>query len=296
MCAAPVDAPSHFSEFENQGHLGTGSFGDVFRVRRDDGEYALKWLHGAAPPEARARFENEAWALQTLAHPGIPRFIARGEHLGRPWLVMTLAAGCSLEDLWATQVAERAPGGQMRVLDITIAVLDALSYMHGRNIFHRDVKHANIIATESVSDVTLIDFGFCRGVGQPAHAPSFRNVGASRFSPPSKLEYPPNNHRTHDVFAVGVVAYVLLTNEFPWNVSETEDRGRLCDAMLHSDPRTIQTINHFVDIELSNFIHSLLDINDDHRPTAAAALDMARRIEARLFRVLVATLSTATFE
>jgi HD superfamily phosphohydrolase len=128
----------------------------------------------------------------------------------------------------------------------------------------------------------LIDFGFCRGIEQPAHAPSFWNVGASRFAPPSKLDYPSKTHPTHDVFAVGVVAYLLLTNKFPWQVSEKEDRGQLRDAMLRATPLYISVANRFVDAAVARFIHRLIVVNDDARPLAAAALDEAHRLKITL--------------
>ena len=283
MSVEPADAPSSFDDYLKLNYLGGGSFGHVFKVRGPgDAEYALKWLRADAERDARPRFENEVWALKNLSHAVIPRFVSEGEHLGRPWLVMTLAVGNSLRVLHEKQVREHAPSGQMRVLDIVIALLDALSYMHERGIYHRDVKDANVIATESVSDVTLIDFGFCRGIGQPTTPPSFWNVGASRFSPPQKLDYPSEIHPTHDVFAVGVLAYLLLTNNFPWQVPDSENRGRLRDAMLAADPPIIATINSFVDDEFSKFVHSLLEIDDQNRPAAGDALQSALRIKAAL--------------
>lgn len=282
MSAEPPDAPSAFGEFVKVGFLGAGSFGHVFHVRRGDEEFALKWLKPDAEADARPRFENEAWALQALDHPVIPRFIDRGEHNGRPWLVMTLAHGISLRALHEKQVRERTPCGQMRVLDIMIAVLDALTYMHARDVYHRDVKDGNVIAAESVTNVTLIDFGFCRGVQQPEHPPSFWAVGASRFGPPTKLDYPSEVHSTHDVFAVGVLAYLLLTNRFPWQVAESENRGRLRDAMVNTDPPDLLTINSFVDPEVAGLISRLLEINDDARPSAADALGRARELKSLL--------------
>jgi len=278
----PLDSPPFFETFEKTGYLGAGSFGHVYRVRDASGEYALKWLRSDADDDAKARFENEAWALQTLSNPSIPRLISRGTHSGRPWIAMSLAPGKPLKELWEEQLRDGTPSGQLRVLDITIAVLEALSYMHARGIYHRDVKHANILATESVSSVTLIDFGFCRSIEQPAHAPSFWNVGASRFAPPNKLDYPSRTHPTHDVFAVGVVAYLLLTNKFPWQVAETEDRGRLRDAMQRTTPIHIEVANRFVDQAVARFVHRLIVINDDARPTAATALEEAKRIKATL--------------
>src|SRR5713226_3638454 len=198
--------------------LGSGSFGETFQVTSpDDTEYALKLLRSGADKDARLRFLNEIWALKSLNHPVIPKFISEGEYDGRPYLVESLAQGKSLRQQLAEQRGEGGASSQMRVLSIVIAVLDGLAHMHERGILHRDVKDDNIIANRSVSHVSLIDFGFCKGPQQPADVPSVWNVGAARYCPPSKLDHPTNAHPTHDVFAVGVVGYLLLTNCYPWD-------------------------------------------------------------------------------
>lgn len=282
MSDEPLDSPLRFDDFERIAFLGAGSFGHVYSVRNDDGDFALKWLRSDADDDARARFEKEEWALRKLSHPSIPRYVGRGACLGRPWIAMSLAPGKSLNELWESHEQDGTPGGQLRVLDIAIALLDALAYMHRQGIYHRDVKPANIIATESVSAVTLIDFGFCRGLEQPAHEPGFWKVGASRFAPPSKLDYPSRTHPTHDVFAVGVVAYLALTNRFPWEVTDEEDHGQLRDAMRRTSPAYISTVNRFVDADVARFVHRLIVIDDDTRPVAAAALADAERLKTTL--------------
>lgn len=263
--------------------LGSGSFGQTFRVKALDGtEYALKLLRSGADSDARQRFKNEVWALKSLDHRVIPKFIAEGSYSGQPYLVESLALGKSLRKQVQEQRAEGGASSQMRVLSIASAVLDALAHMHGRNVFHRDVKDDNIVATQSVSHVTLLDFGFCKSPGQTADVPSVWNVGAARYCPLNKLKHPANVHPTHDVFAVGVVGYLLLTNAYPWDISQSEDVGHLRERMASQAARPIVELNSLVSKDVSDFFGKLLIQNDDVRLDAKTAFQECEALREKL--------------
>lgn len=277
-----------FGELKATAKLGTGSFGETFRaVDSANIGYAIKWLRSDADRNARLRFENEKWALQQLDHPRIPKFISEGQSLSRPYFVMSLARGGSLRKLLA---AQETGGGanQMDVLSIMEAVLDALTYAHSKQILHRDVKDDNIVATPSMSHVTLIDWGFCKGPGQPADVSSFWNVGAARYSPPDKLRHPSEAHPTHDVFAIGVVGYLLLTNRYPWDVGPSEDFGHLAERMLRERSVPVSSLNYSVSNEVSQFLSRLLVLNDDRRLCAEEARDECRTLQTQVSRELSA--------
>jgi serine/threonine-protein kinase len=256
--------------------LGTGSYGDVYAVTdADNHEFALKWLKEGAERQGRLRFENEIWALRRLEHPSIPKVIEEGEHAGRPYLVMTRARGSSLRVRLETQLRTGGIMPEIRTLHVAIAILDAVQHMQGLGISHRDIKDANIVATSDTQSVVLIDFGFCRGPGQPNEAETFWYAGAGRFSPPSKIENPRKVHPNHDVFAVGVVLYLMLTNKYPWDASSPAELRR---RMLRVRPRLICDINPFASKDTSLFVDGLLTTDDDARPRAGDALTAVREM------------------
>ena len=183
----------------------------------------------------------------------------------------------SLRDVWNHQVEQHGVSGEMKILHILIGVLDALKAMQEIDISHRDVKDDNIIATDSGSNVTLIDFGFCKGTGQPKNPDSFQNIGAPCYAPPSKLKHPSIIHATHDVFSVGVVAYLLLTNKYPWRVSKGLDKGHLIDSMSSDNLIPVNQINNLVSAKLSSFISKLLIIDDDSRPNLKSRINRSSR-------------------
>ncbi len=182
--------------------------------------------------------------MQHLNHPAIPKLVARGFKENRPYFVMTLAKGRNLQKVYELQQEEGGTISHRKMLRIADILLDALSYVHDEGIHHRDVTSNNVVVTESLSDVMLIDFGVCKGRNRPADAATFWKLGTSRFAPPDKLRYPTQSHSTQDVFAVGVLGYLLLTNHFPWSVGGSEgDRGALEDAMRSIVPSPIHQVN-----------------------------------------------------
>lgn len=279
---SPTSYPGTFGRFQTIKELSSGSFGRTFLVQDGECTHALKWLRHDAPEEGRPRMKNEIWALKQLDHIAIPAFVASGEHEGRPYYAMTLAPGKSLRKRYAIQKGWGSTSGEKWVLTIVEGILRALVHMQSRDILHRDVKDDNIMVDNDLKHITLVDFGFCRGAGQPIDVASFRNVGAYRYSPPDKLRHPSQVHITHDVFAIGVTAYLMLTNEYPWSVSEKEDAGHLEHSMRTSLPPDVDQINSLVSRDVAAFISSLLVIDDDHRPLPADAEVHAHEILERI--------------
>lgn len=268
-----METPERIDDYEVEQLLGSGAFGHTYQVRTPEGEhFALKWLRSDPEPTGPKRFENEVWALKHMSHPSIPAYRGEGMHQGRPYLVMSLAEGQTLQSFLDQQIRERGTMSELRVLNVARSILSALAHAQDRGIYHRDVKLANVIASASAQRVALIDFGVCKGQGQPNDAATFWNAGASRTSPPTKLRHPTEVHPTHDVFAVGVIAYALLTNRYPWSVGHSEDRGHLEDLMLHTSPTPIDSLNSFVTPSVSDFFMRLLTVDDDRRPSAAEAV------------------------
>lgn len=266
--------PENFGPYKNLGFLGEGSYARTFRVQIGSERFALKWLLPSARPEGRPRFENEIWALQSLNHRAIPRFIDQGMHDGQPYLVMTLAKGKSLRQQLRLNSRWAAVSGEKWVLSVLRVISDALAHMQAQKggIFHRDIKDDNVIATADARAISLIDFGFCKSSQQPREVATPRNAGKIWFSPPSKLHNASYTHKTHDIFGVGVLGYLLLTNELPWLVPDDQDAGHLQELMQSTRPIRVDILNSLVSRKTASLIDLFLETVDDVRPTPAEAL------------------------
>ncbi|MDL4775273.1 serine/threonine-protein kinase [Actinomadura xylanilytica] len=177
--------------YRNIGQIGQGGMGSVWRAHdiELDREVAVKELRvpeQATDQERRvwyARMEREARAAARLRHTGIVTVYDRvmGDD-GRPWIVMELVRGRSLEQLLAEQKA--LP--QSQVAAIGLAMLDALSAAHAQGVVHRDVKPANVLLEGD--RVLLTDFGIAALEGDVTITRSGMVLGTPAYMSPEQVE------------------------------------------------------------------------------------------------------------
>lgn len=276
-----TELPSEIDGYTIVRALGSGDFADTLLGRRNEEEVAIK-LARVTNGDPVERLRTETHVLPALEHDAIPKLLGHGEFDGRPYVIMTLAKGTTLREIWRSNLRRNGRVSDVEVLRVTSTLLEALAHMRqvthsaGMGWVHRDIKDANVLATRDFRAVTLIDFGFCKedGASDRRLDDSFFRAGAARYAPPTKLDYPSTAMSTHDVFAVGVLAYQLLTNEFPWSVGE--GRGELVDLMRNATPTLVSDLNSAVRQEVVAFVNALLEIRDEYRPTAAEAAKRAQ--------------------
>ena len=160
----------HEERYQTGALLGRGGMAEVFagidsHLRRP---VAIKRLRQdrALNPILRARFRREASAAARLNHPGIVAVLDTAEVMPSttgstpiPIIVMELVDGCSLRE--TLRDGPRLTSD--RALEITEAVLRALTASHAAGIIHRDIKPANVLLT-STGQVKVADFGIARSV------------------------------------------------------------------------------------------------------------------------------------
>ena len=209
--------------YEIVGPRGAGGMGEVYRARdtRLDRQVAVKLMRApvAADPAQRERFEREARAVSSLAHPNVCTLFDVGEHEGFPFLVMELLDGETLAGRLA-----RGPLDAAEALRVARDLASALAAAHRRGIVHRDVKPANLVLTEH--GAKLLDFGLAKGRGEPAafsdaatlaHTSPGMVVGTLAYMSPEQLEGAPVDART-DVYAFGVTLYEACAGRRPFTV------------------------------------------------------------------------------
>jgi serine/threonine-protein kinase len=191
--------------------LGVGGMAAVYvGVHKIGRREAIKILHPeiARNKELRARFEQEARAVNRFHHPGAVeiRDIDVSED-GAPFLVMELLDG---EPLSARAEATTSfdVGELLRIVD---AVLDVLAAAHAEGIVHRDIKPDNLFLLRD-GRVKVLDFGIARmrqEAGASLHTRTGSTLGTVTFMPPEQVKGLPIDARA-DLFAVGATMFRLL--------------------------------------------------------------------------------------
>jgi serine/threonine protein kinase len=222
--ADPLIGRTLDGRYEVLGRIGVGGVGVVYRGRQVQlGRLvAIKVLHqdAAVIPEWRRRFEREARALSTLAHPNVVPVTDSGIDRGVPYLVMELLQGKTLAEL----IGE-GPLPLWRALEIAHQTLRGLAFAHSNGIVHRDLKPANVFLQalpDQTDHVRLLDFGmvkFLEGSSSRTMAESLTQVGVVFGTPaymsPEQVKGLSVDART-DVYAAGVLLFEVLAGRRPF--------------------------------------------------------------------------------
>lgn len=260
------------------GKIGEGAMGEVHRaqhalLRRPT---AIKLLPpGKAGAQTIARFEREVQLTARLTHPNTVAIYDFGRTPdGIFYYAMELLDGIDLERL----VEEFGPQPPARVVHILLQVCGSLSEAHAAGLVHRDVKPANVILCERgrVPDTAkVVDFGLVKDVGglsgdgDPALSNVDSIVGTPLYLSPEAILSPDKVDARSDLYAVGAVAYFLLTGGpvFP-GTSVME----VCGKHLHTAPVPISATGRAVPEDLDRVVLACLAKNADDRPASADAL------------------------
>jgi serine/threonine protein kinase len=202
--------------------VGSGGFGRVYKAH-DLSAHNRHVIIKILPKDlfqnelSVEKFQQEIQAVAHLSHPNLMSILGYGQVNDQAYIVMQYIEGKTLRSMIS-------PGGIAlgRGAQIIRQVANALAYAHSHGIIHRDIKPENILLQTGDSDevrVQIIDFGIAK-----ATTPSETTVGMITGTP---LYMPPEQFTGRaspavDIYALGVVAYELLTGHHPFNPQSLE--------------------------------------------------------------------------
>jgi serine/threonine-protein kinase len=197
--------------------LGSGGMATVYLAEdlKHHRKVAVKVLRpdlaAALGPE---RFIREIEIAAALTHPHIVPLYDSGEADGFLYYVLPYIEGESLR-------AKLAREGELPIADavrILRDVVDALTDAHAHGVVHRDIKPDNVLLTKHHAVVT--DFGVAKAVSEATGREKLTTAGVALGTPaymaPEQAVADPHVDHRADIYAVGAVAYELLTGRPPF--------------------------------------------------------------------------------
>lgn len=274
--------------------IGRGGMGEVYRARdtKLDRDVALKVLPRdvAKDPARLQRFLREAKMVAGLNHPHIVTLHAVEEAGGVHFLVMELVDGEPLDvSLRSTDVFPIR-----KVVEIGVAIADALATAHDKGIIHRDLKPANVMITRD-GRAKVLDFGIAKtaplelGATQTG-APLTREgmvMGTLPYMSPEQVRGGRVDQRS-DIFSLGTMLYQLITGALPFRGDYDHAVGY---AIVNTSPRPIAELRADVPAALVAIVDKCMAKDPAQRYASAAALrDELRALQTQTgHRVATAT-------
>jgi serine/threonine-protein kinase len=220
--------------------IGQGGMGSVWLAERSDGRFqgqaAVKLLNASlVGRDGEARFRREGNILARLRHPHIAHLIDAGvSALGQPYLVLEHVDGEPID----RYCDARALGIEARTR-LFLDVLAAVTHAHANLVVHRDLKPSNVLVAAD-GEVKLLDFGIAKLLENEAGdaVTALTGEGNALLTPeyaaPEQLTAGDVTTAT-DVYALGVLLYVMLTGRHPARVN-TDSPAELVRAIVDTEP------------------------------------------------------------
>jgi protein-serine/threonine kinase len=184
---------------------------------------------GADEERLEVSLKREVEILKSVNHPSLVQLKAFGSDEKRALLVLDYCPGGDLFDVAASGVK---PMSAAVIRRIFAELVDAVRYLHGNYIVHRDIKLENVLVTlpptamEKITDwrtydravVTLSDLGLSRRIPEPPESPLLQTrCGSEDYAAPEILMGQPYDGRSTDAWALGVLLYAMMENRLPFD-------------------------------------------------------------------------------
>ncbi|MEY8877263.1 MAG: bifunctional serine/threonine-protein kinase/universal stress protein [Leptothrix sp. (in: b-proteobacteria)] len=265
----PMRAGEVVDGFELIERLHQGGMASLWRVRHADHSGAslimkVPRIKGGEDPATIVGFEVEQMIMPVLRGVHVPRFVASGDFITRPYIVMEHIPGDSLRAR-----LDLAPLPIDEVARIGARVATALHDLHRQHVIHLDIKPSNILLRPS-GEAVLIDFGLSRHDQLPDLLDEEFNLpmGTGPYMSPEQVQFVRSEPRS-DLFALGVMLYHLTTGERPFG-APTSVRG--LRERLYKEPVPPLALRADCPPWLQEIILRCLEVQADLRHPSAAHL------------------------
>jgi serine/threonine-protein kinase len=252
--------------YEITDKIGSGGVGDVYKAVDHllGRNVALKFLRpGLADcAEVVQRFHAEARTLAQLVHPNIAVLycmMREGDSLA---MVMEYVEGRTFG-----QLLDSGPLAPERALPLLLQALEGIGHAHAAGVIHRDIKPSNLMLSGN-GCVKVMDFGVARCLGTVRQTRDGHMIGTAQYMSPEQVRGLESDARS-DVYALGVLAYEMLTGTVPF---DSENEYELCRAQVEQTPRAPSSLAPEISPELESVVLRALEKDPGNRFPSVHAL------------------------
>ena len=204
--------------YEVLSKLGKGGYGTVYQVKNKTtgGLFACKKLSKLSIQD-QEKFMREIKILIKTDHPNIIKLYDIFESANSLYLIMEQCNGGELFDKITLHIENEEMYTEKEAAEIIRQVMSAVEYCHNNEICHRDLKPENLLylkkGDEKNNPLKVIDFGLSQTLDTKKILSS--RVGTAYYVSPEILAVKYNEKC--DIWSAGVILYVLLSGEPPFN-------------------------------------------------------------------------------
>ncbi len=227
--------------------IGDGGLGTVYKAKQlsMNRNVALKVLHPKwlSDEEFSKRFLLEARMVGKMSHPNLLQIYdvsQLGQYL---YFSMEYINGQSVEDI----IDQEGAIPPLIVINIILQVIDALEYIQGFDVVHRDVKPGNILLNKT-GVAKLGDFGFLKSKYDESIQTDGQVLGTPDYIAPEQAMGQHIDFRA-DIYSLGVTMYHMLTGELPYNGSVSsiirqhiDEKHEAIDRKIPNLPKSLSAV------------------------------------------------------
>ena len=211
-------------------YIGSGSFGDVYEIFREENgkvyKSALKVIRVENPLNKTVAFSQTSKVPDNSAFPqDIEKEIGIMEQLkGAPNIIViedhailydekdeyTILIRMELLENLHSYINRKGVLSQKEIIKLGIDICRALTYCEKRNIIHRDIKEDNLFYSP-IGDFKLGDFGVSRQLEKALYTSGMTQIGTSAYIAP-EIYWGDKYDASVDTYSLGIVLYKLLNN------------------------------------------------------------------------------------
>lgn len=258
--------------------IGQGGMGSVMlaRAEADGRAVAIKTLlpEVAVSEQSLKRFLREIEVASTLKHPNIVEYVENGTHNGLVYLVTEFVTGMDAARLAKHRGGKLEYREMARLIEQTLAALD---FAHTQGFVHRDIKEQNILVTGEYPNSTakLTDFGLSKSfkeTGMSGVTMVGDVAGTIAYMPPEQVRDFKEVRPPSDIYAVGMMAYSLLTGAHALDISPKAGIAETVKAIFEKPIIPISSRIQGVPPNVSLVIETALAKNVESRWRTAGAM------------------------